>query len=105
MRSLCLPSSLSVTLSIGVAAATAESDFESLFASADRALYEAKRRGRDAAVSSAELAAAMPEPTVNIKHFVGREREIKRLVRHLDGAFHGEPRVRQSSIRREVDIA
>src|SRR4051812_24515086 len=39
---------LGVTLSIGVAAAEPnQADFESLFAAGDRALYEAKRRGRD----------------------------------------------------------
>lgn len=37
-----------VTLSVGAALAGADGDdYESLFAAADRALYEAKRRGKD----------------------------------------------------------
>ena len=47
--------SISVTLSIGVAGARPEhTDFDALFEAADRALYEAKRRGRDTVVSAAE---------------------------------------------------
>ena len=47
--------SISVTLSIGVVGARPEhTDFDALFEAADRALYEAKRRGRDTVVSAAE---------------------------------------------------
>jgi diguanylate cyclase (GGDEF)-like protein/putative nucleotidyltransferase with HDIG domain len=77
--------SISVTLSIGVAAARAEHrDFDSLFEAADRALYDAKRRGRDTVISASHDAEASREPTINLKQFVGREQELHRLVRLLD---------------------
>lgn len=80
--------SFSITLSIGVAEARPEHvEFDALFEIADRALYEAKRRGRDTVVSSDELDHAALEPTINLKHFVGREAEIARLLRILDATL------------------
>ena len=47
-----------MTCSAGVAALAEGGDSASLFASADEALYEAKRRGKDRVVSRAAPAAA-----------------------------------------------
>ena len=83
---------VSVTLSIGVATAEHADHVEAVFAAADRALYEAKRAGRN----SVAIAGASPEaarPQLNLNRFVGRVEELKRLVRMLDTAFRGEPRV------------
>ena len=55
------------------ARAPEHTDFDALFEAADRALYEAKRRGRDTVVSAAEAEQASHEPTINLKQFVGRE--------------------------------
>jgi diguanylate cyclase (GGDEF)-like protein/putative nucleotidyltransferase with HDIG domain len=84
--------STSATLSIGVAGARPEHrDFDALFAVADRAMYEAKRRGRDTVVSTAEgdHGAHGGGPSINLKHFVGREVESKRLLRILEAVEHG----------------
>jgi diguanylate cyclase (GGDEF)-like protein len=86
--------SVSVTLSIGVAAARADHHaFDALFEVADRALYEAKRRGRDTVVSADESEEAPREPTVELKHFVGREREMERMIRLVDEVLESGPRL------------
>jgi diguanylate cyclase (GGDEF)-like protein/putative nucleotidyltransferase with HDIG domain len=83
---------VSVTLSIGVATAEHADHIEAVFAAADRALYEAKRAGRNA-VALAGTATEASQPQLNLNRFVGRVEELKRLVRMLDTAFRGEPRV------------
>ncbi|MEP6491390.1 MAG: tetratricopeptide repeat protein [bacterium] len=81
-----------VTLSMGVAGARSEhGDFDSLFEAADRALYEAKRRGRDTVVSASESEEESTEPTIDLKQFVGREQEMQRLVRLLESTLEGGP--------------
>ncbi|HEY2375368.1 MAG TPA: tetratricopeptide repeat protein [Gemmatimonadaceae bacterium] len=81
-----------VTLSIGVATAEHADHVEAVFAAADRALYEAKRAGRNA-VALAGTATESSQPQLNLNRFVGRVEELKRLVRMLDTSFRGEPRV------------
>jgi len=84
--------SSSVTLSLGVAGARAEHrDFDALFAAADRALYEAKRRGRDTVVSATEAEEGEHAPTIDLKQFVGRDAEMRRLVRLLESSMGGSP--------------
>jgi len=84
--------SATVTLSMGVAGARSEhGDFDSLFEAADRALYEAKRRGRDTVVSASESEEESTEPTIDLKQFVGREHEMQRLVRLLESTLEGGP--------------
>ncbi|HEV8447293.1 MAG TPA: HD domain-containing phosphohydrolase [Gemmatimonadaceae bacterium] len=82
--------SISATLSIGVAGARPEHrDFDALFAVADRAMYEAKRRGRDTVVSASEGDSTSQGPAINLKHFVGRESESRRLLRILEAVENG----------------
>ena len=82
-----------VTLSVGVAAAPLHGDSaEALFDAADRALYEAKRRGRNAVAVPPDDGGANPRH-LRLDRFVGRTRERQRLVQLLDGATQGRPSV------------
>ena len=86
--------SSSVTLSLGVAGARAEHrDFDSLFAAADRALYEAKRRGRDTVVTATEAEEGVQAPTIDLKQFVGRNAELRRLIGLLQTSVNGTPQL------------
>jgi diguanylate cyclase (GGDEF)-like protein/putative nucleotidyltransferase with HDIG domain len=85
--------SMHVTLSIGVATAPAHGEsFEELFTAADRALFEAKREGRDKVV----LAGAEVEgpPQLVFTRFVGRSTDVRSLVTALDESVQGSPQVR-----------
>jgi diguanylate cyclase (GGDEF)-like protein len=84
--------SMHVTLSIGVACAPTHGEsFEALFTAADRALFDAKREGRDKVV----LAGAATEgpPQLNFTRFVGRAAEVRSLVTALDQSVQGSPQL------------
>jgi predicted ATPase len=84
---------ITITLSIGVAAAPAHGEtIEALFAAADQALYEAKRQGRNAVRGATSDAKSRPRRP-HLERFVGRGRELQRLVRVLEESTLGEPRV------------
>ncbi|HET9683683.1 MAG TPA: diguanylate cyclase [Gemmatimonadaceae bacterium] len=84
---------VTVTLSIGVATAPLHGEaFETLFTAADRALFEAKREGRDKVVGA--LAASEGPPPLVFSRFVGRGPELRALVAALDESAHGSPQVR-----------
>ncbi|MFL5579140.1 MAG: tetratricopeptide repeat protein [Gemmatimonadaceae bacterium] len=85
--------SVQVSLSIGVATAPHHGDaVESLFAAADRALYESKRRGRNSVTPAGEEAPAA-QPHLDIERFVGRDEEVRRMVRLFESAVRGEPQL------------
>jgi diguanylate cyclase (GGDEF)-like protein/putative nucleotidyltransferase with HDIG domain len=85
--------SLTVTVSIGVASAPAHGEsFEALFTAADRALFDAKRAGRDkVAVAGSE---SDGPPQLTFSRFVGRAEELRSLVGALDQSVGGTPQVR-----------
>ncbi|HEX9484021.1 MAG TPA: HD domain-containing phosphohydrolase [Gemmatimonadaceae bacterium] len=84
---------MSVTLSIGVAAAPDHGDsFETLFTTADRALFESKREGRDRVTIAGASKSATPQLLFN--RFVGRAREMRSLVTALDNSVYGQPQTR-----------
>jgi diguanylate cyclase (GGDEF)-like protein/putative nucleotidyltransferase with HDIG domain len=84
---------MSVTLSIGVATAPLHGEtFESLFTSADRALFEAKRAGRDKVVVAA--AGGEGPPQLAFSRFVGRLGELRALVSALDESARATPQGR-----------
>ena len=82
---------IAISVSIGVASFPAHgNDPEALFAAADRAMYQVKRRGRDgvAVAGGPHGAAMMPA----LDRFVGRSEELRGLVRLLDEAVSGRAR-------------
>jgi diguanylate cyclase (GGDEF)-like protein/putative nucleotidyltransferase with HDIG domain len=80
-----------VSLSIGAASAPMHGDqLDTLFASADAALYEAKRRGRNA-VATASAGNDGREARLLLDCFVGRGEERARLGRLFDEAARGRP--------------
>jgi len=84
--------SMHVTLSIGVPTAPMHGDgFEALFTAADRALFDAKREGRDKVVLAG--AAAEGPPQLNFTRFVGRATEVRGLVTALDRSVQGSPQL------------
>jgi diguanylate cyclase (GGDEF)-like protein/putative nucleotidyltransferase with HDIG domain len=85
---------IGVTLSIGVATSDATTDeMEALFAAADRALYVAKRRGRNQAASVLDVEDEQEAVALHFDRFVGRTREIRTLLRELEAACAGQPRL------------
>ncbi|MDB4881410.1 MAG: diguanylate cyclase [Gemmatimonadetes bacterium] len=84
---------MNVTLSIGVATAPLHGEtFETLFTAADRALFDAKREGRDKVVLAGTESAGPPE--LVFTRFVGRSAEVRSLVTALDQSVRGAPQVR-----------
>src|SRR3712207_5880344 len=81
-----------MTLSIGVAATESGAHIEALFAAADRALYDAKRAGRNAVAVAGSAAESAP-PQLSLNRFIGRVQEMRKLVRLLESAFGGAPNV------------
>lgn len=85
---------IGVTLSIGIATApTGQGDLEALFAAADRALYLAKRRGRNQVATAEEADGETQTPTLHFDRFVGRVRELRSLLSQLEHACEGKPRL------------
>lgn len=85
---------LSVTLSVGVAAYPDHgTTTESLFDAADRALYHVKRNGRDGVATAAAAEQLSAHRPLGIERFVGRVEELRALVRLLEEAAAGQPRV------------
>ena len=82
-----------VTLSIGVASAPEHgATFDALFTSADRALLDAKREGRDKVVLAG--GGSPVRPRLDFNQFVGREAELRSLHTALEASASGEPSVR-----------
>jgi len=85
--------SVGVTISVGVAAAPRDGEtFEQLFASADRAMYDAKRNGRNQ-VGAAVESRARREPVLSAERFVGRGRELEQLAMLLDQSMRRRPQI------------
>jgi tetratricopeptide (TPR) repeat protein len=83
-----------VTLSVGVSTFPQHADDpDTLFAAADRALYQVKRQGRDGVALAASEGAAPTHLPLSIERFVGRVEEIRSLVRLLEDATEARPRV------------
>jgi diguanylate cyclase (GGDEF)-like protein/putative nucleotidyltransferase with HDIG domain len=81
-----------VSLSIGVASAPKHGQFfETLFDSADRALYAAKRAGRNAVATADVADGAAAQPRLQIERFVGRAAERRLLARALEASSEGRP--------------
>jgi diguanylate cyclase (GGDEF)-like protein/putative nucleotidyltransferase with HDIG domain len=84
---------MSMTLSLGVATAPQHGEtFETLFTAADRALFDAKRDGRDKVVMSGTGSVGTPQ--LVLTRFVGRSTELRTLVTALDESVHGSPQAR-----------
>jgi diguanylate cyclase (GGDEF)-like protein len=85
---------VTVTASIGVASYPQHaSDYDALFAAADRALYHVKRHGRDGVAAASTDTAEPTHLPLSIERFVGRAEEVRALVRFLEDASTGRPRV------------
>lgn len=83
---------IALTISIGVANAPTDGETaEALAAAADRALFRAKRDGRNRVVAEDRDVTAVSAARLALDHFVGREEELRELVTLLDAAARGEP--------------
>jgi len=85
---------IGVTLSIGVSTSGSTiGSSDDLFAAADRGLYAAKKRGRNAVGSALDEVNETTVPTLDFERFVGRTRELRLLIRGLELATSGKPRL------------
>ena len=84
---------IALTISIGVASAPEHGTrVEALFGSADRALYDAKRQGRDM-VAGVGGVAAPPSLLMQLEQFGGRAADREQLVGLLQDAARGERQI------------
>jgi len=85
---------IAVTVSAGIAAVPLHADSaETLLATADRALFAARRSG-SAGIASADEGETRPaSPRMDFDRFVGRVDELRKLVGWLDAACRGDGRV------------
>ena len=88
------PGNVVVTSSMGVASFPEHGgDYDTIFAAADRALYQVKRQGRDGVAVASN---SDEEPThlpLSIERFVGRVEELRGMVKLLEAASEGQPKV------------
>jgi tetratricopeptide (TPR) repeat protein len=82
-----------VGASIGVAPAVAGDEPASVLRRADTAVYVAKRNGRDGVATAGAAAQATAHLPLGIERFVGRVEEVRSLVRLLEDASSGRPRL------------
>jgi diguanylate cyclase (GGDEF)-like protein len=85
---------VSVTVSQGVASFPDHgADGEMVFAAADAALYLVKRQGRDGVAVAPTGERGTTALPLSIERFVGRHHELRTLIRLLDEATAGHPKV------------
>jgi diguanylate cyclase (GGDEF)-like protein/putative nucleotidyltransferase with HDIG domain len=85
-----------IAISVSVAVASAPQDgetVEGLLAATDRALYRAKRDGRDRVVVADQADAHAARARLDFDAFVAREDELRTLVGQLDLASRGDARL------------
>ena len=85
---------LAISVSIAIASAPAEGEsIEALVAAADRALYRAKRDGRDRVVVADHADSTASRTQLDFGAFVAREEELRTLVGQLDLANRADARL------------